>query len=323
VIEEAIAALAEQHGGYVRHEALLALGLTRDGIKHRLARGLLIPEFNRVYAVGHRPTNPIDRAHGVLLACGERSALSHGSGGALLEVVEEWPSPYHVSTSLDRRPRGIVTHHRPALLRADVVVVQGLRVTAPALIALDLAPTLSRKRLVRLVNELRLGHGLEPDELEDLLERFPRHPGARTLRDALGLQQAEPTRSGFEDDWIPFAVRHHLSGWTMNVHVGRHRVDVLFAPDLLVVQLDGYPTHSLPVAVEDDKEQDAEILEEFGIPTIRITRRQFRADPDRQAERIRRVLATRRAADPHAPAASPPAAPDGPENCTPDRIAIA
>jgi hypothetical protein len=212
----------------------------------------------------------------------------------LWEVVRSWPKRFHVSTALDRRPAGITTHHRPALLRTDITVHRRLRVTTPALTVLDLAPRLTRKRLLRVVNELRLRNLLDIQDLELLLERFPRHCGARRVREGLGLAQREPTRSGTEDDWPPFASAHGLTDWEMNVHVGPYRVDVLFLPDLLIVELDGWPTHSLESAIEEDKDRDADILERFGIPTIRITRHQFRTNPPRQAARIHRILEGRR-----------------------------
>jgi hypothetical protein len=293
-IDDRIAEIAEPQGWHIHYRQLRAIGLSRRAIEHRVSRGSLVRVFSQVFAVGHRPTEPVELAHGALLACGPRAALSHGSGGALWQIVKSWPQRFHVSTSLDRRPAGITTHHRPALLRTDITIEQGLRVTTPALTILDLAPTLSRRRLIRAVNELRLRDLLEIHELELLLERFPRHRGARRIRDTVGLAQREPSRSGIEDDWPPFAAAHGLTGWEMNVHVGPHRVDVLFLPDLLIVELDGWITHSLEPAIEEDKDRDADILERFGIPTIRIPRQQFRAAPGRQAARIHRILEGRR-----------------------------
>jgi very-short-patch-repair endonuclease len=293
MIEDSIRKVAHDQGGYVTYWQLREqLGLTHDAIKHRIARHFLIIEYRGVYAVGRRPTNPIDRAHGALLACGPGAGLSHQSGGSLWGVFRSWRQPLHVSTRLDRRPKGVKTHHRPALTTRDFVIQQGLRVTTPAVTILDLAPTLTGKRLLRIVNEFRLTKRLELVELEDLLRRFPRHPGARHIRQLLRVSQQEPTRSGIEDDWPEFAARHGLTGWEMNVLVGRYRVDVLFIPDLLIVELDG-PTHDL--TTHRDKDQDAEILTRFGTPTLRIPVDQFTAKPAEQAARIHKILADRRA----------------------------
>jgi hypothetical protein len=291
MIDDCIRKLAHNQGGHVTSPQLREAGLTRSAIRNLVARRFLIVEYFGVYAVGRRPTNPIDRAHGALLACGPGAGLSHHSGGSLWGVFPSWSQGFHVSTRLDRRAKGVKTHHRPALSDADFVIRAGLRVTTPALTAYDLAPRLTPKRLIRVVNQLRLANGLELQALEDLLRRFPRHPGARPVRAMLGIAQKEPSRSGPEDHWPIFAAAYGFTNWATNVHVGPYRVDVLFLPDVLVVEIDG-PTHDL--TADSDKEQDAEILTRFGIPTLRIPVEDYERMPAKQAARIKRILAVRR-----------------------------
>lgn len=295
-IDAEVGALAGTQGGYVTHAQLLALGMSRTGINRRVQSGRLIPVYRGVYAVGHRPTNPLDRAHGALLAVGERAALSHDTAASLWGIWPQWRFPLHVSSPLDRRPRGLRVHHRPALLQSDITTHHGLRVTTPALTYLDLAPRLTEKRRIRAMNELRMGRLVTPDDLYALIERFPRHPGRRHVIPILGTAPAEPDRSDFEDEWHPFARHWNMPPYETNGVVGGYRVDVLFIPDLLIVQLDGWQTHGTKTAFETDRAQDAEILAETGIPTLRITRDQFRSDPARLARRIHATLDRRRRA---------------------------
>jgi len=295
VVEDLIREAADEHGGYVTHAQLREIGLTQSGIKHRIARGFLIVEYFGVYAVGHRPATTLNRARGALAACGPHSGLSHHSAGSVWRVSRHWSLPFHVSAPVRCRTKGIRTHHRPALTDRDFVVGQGLRVTTPALTAYDLAPSLTPKQLIRVVNTFRLANGLELRELDDLLRRFPRHPGARHVRAMLGIAQKEPGRSGAEDDWPIFAAAQGFTGWDTNVHVGPYRVDVLFLPDVLVVEIDG-PTHEL--TADSDKEQDADILTRFGIPTLRIPVGDFETMPAKHAARIHKILASRRPAPP-------------------------
>ena len=77
----------------------------------------------------------------------------------------------------------------------------------------------------------------------------------------------------FEVEWPRFARRYGLPKYEMNVHVAGARVDVLFTPDRLVVELDGWATHGTRQAYQRDRMQDAHILATSGIPTVRITRR--------------------------------------------------
>jgi hypothetical protein len=298
-VDEAIARIARRQGWNVSYEQLMEVGMTRMALRHRLARGLLVEEFFHVYSVGRPPTNPIDRAHAALLATGPRSALSHTSAGSLWRITKRWREPLHVSTPLDRRPRGIVTHHRPSLTRADIHTDEetGLRVTTAALSVLDNARSLGEKRLIRAVNELRLGGHLEVEELQEMVERFPRHPGRRLVERVIGQAQSQPTRSGLEDRWPPFADEHGFTGWTMNALVCGYRVDVLFEPDLLIVELDGPVTHDMPLQAQADKHQDADIYARMGIPTIRITEERFASAPAEHSARIRQILAARRGPD--------------------------
>lgn len=292
-VDQRIGQMAVQHGGHVHHDELLELGLTRSAIRHRIARGFLIPVHHHVYAVAHLPTNPLDRAAGALLACGPHAGLSHSAAASVWSVLDQWFLPFEVSSRIDRRPTGIRVHHRPALLDLDFTIHRNLCVTTPALTMLDVAPRLSPKRRIRVFNELRLHHRLEPEELLRLMQRFPRHPGTRLMHPIVLAAPDEPTRSYFEDDWPPFAITYRLPAYGMNQLVGGYRVDVVFLPDLLIVELDGWRTHGMPPSFESDREQDAAILAQTGIPTMRITYRQFHDSPSEQADRILTVLAAR------------------------------
>lgn len=289
-----IAAVAEHQGGHVTHAQLVALGLTPRGIEHQLARGLLLRVFRGVYAVGHLPTNPIDRAHGALLAAGPRSLLSHGSAATLWGVWQRWGYPFEVTIAENRRPPGLRVHHSATLTVADVATERGLRVTSPARTILDIAPRLTDRRLARAINDLRLRRLLTLQAMERLADRLPHRAGAKRIRAIVAVSHREPTRSAFEDDWIRFAARYRLPDHDMNVHVCGHRVDVLFTPDRLIVELDGWDTHRTKAAFKADREQDAEILARTGIPTIRITHDGLHRRPAEQARLIRRLAQSSR-----------------------------
>jgi very-short-patch-repair endonuclease len=286
--------LAERQGGHLTRGQLVALGFTRHAIANEVARGRLIRTFYGVYAVGHLPTNPLDGAHGALLASGSRSVLSHESAAALWGIWPQWNQPFEVTIAENRRPPGLRVHHSRTLASDDITAERGLRVTSPARTILDVAPRLSDRRLARAINELRLRHVVTIDALAELADRLPTRRAAGRVRAIIGITHAEPTRSAFEDEWIAFARRHRLPAHDINVHVCGHRVDVLFTPDRLIVELDGWHTHRTRQAFTTDRDRDAEILARTGIPTIRITYETFRGRPAEQARRIRRVLALSR-----------------------------
>jgi len=287
-----VAALARRQHGYVTRRQLQALGLGVKAIDYRLGTGRLIRVHAGVYAVGHLPTLAVDRAHGALLACGERAVLSHRSAATAWGMFGEWRMPFEVTSPTSRRRDGI-TVHRAELRRRDVRVQLGLRVTSPARTVLDIAPRVRDRRLTRIVNDLRLANQLRLSELADVLERNPRHPGARRLRPFLEAERG-PTRSELEDRFLAFARRHGLPEPRINTVISGYEVDVFFPVERVIVELDGWAFHSSRASFHSDRERDAEMLR-LDIPTVRITWERLATTPEREAERLHAILARRRA----------------------------
>lgn len=284
-------------GGHVTRVQLLDLGLTRRAIRYRVQRGLLIEVFSGVYAVGHLPSHPHDRARGALLATGPRSALTHDSAASYYGVWKRWRYPLHVVVPVDRRLTGVIIHRNRRLLKTDIRQPEpGLRVTSPQITLLDVAPRLYARRLRRVVNELRLAHRIPLDDLAATIERFARHPGARLLRPIVETSHEQPTRSNWEDEWAAFASTYELPDYVMNEHVCGHRTDVLFRHERLIVELDGRETHDTPDAFVSDRQQDAHILAETGMPTVRMTWVNFHRRPGEEAARLQAILKGRRSA---------------------------
>jgi very-short-patch-repair endonuclease len=295
-IDSEISAIAGPQGGYIHQRQLAKLALTADAIYHRVLRGSLIPAYYRVYAVGHVPTDPISRAKGALLAAGPRSALGDISSGSYYGIFRHWRYPLHVIVPTDRRINGLVIHRNRRLLRSDVVSPEpGLRVVSPALALLESAQYLSEKRLRRVANEIRLKHRIELNELQALVDRFPRHPGVPVLTPIVATSQRQPTRSAWEDEWPAFAASHQLPPYVMNEFVEGHRTDVLFLSAQVIVELDGWDTHQTHEAFSADREQDAVILAKTGIPTVRVTYERLHHHPQREADRLHTILGRRRA----------------------------
>src|SRR5437588_7725733 len=130
-IDRRIAALAKRQRGHVKRGQLLAMGLGAEAIRYRIKIGRLIPAYAGVYAVGHRPTLPPDRAYGALLACGPGAVLSHGTAAAAWGVFKRWEVPFEVTAPCVHRRRGMRVH-RASLERRDITVQLGLRVTSAA-----------------------------------------------------------------------------------------------------------------------------------------------------------------------------------------------
>ena len=207
-----IAALAADQYGYITRAQLLRAGtrrLRRSSTACR--RGRLIPVHAGVYAVGHLPVGPVARAFAAVLACGPGALLSHGSAATLWGFNKYWDTPLEVTVVASQRRRpGIKIHRSRTLTDPDRDCQLGIPVTSPARTALDIAPRLADKRLIRVVNDGRHARVLHLDDLVDVLDRNPTLPGAKRLRHLAETQPDGPTRSELEDAFLAFAKRFAL-----------------------------------------------------------------------------------------------------------------
>ncbi len=290
-VDRAVAAISHRQRGYITREQLSRLGLDPNAIVYRVRIGRLIPAHHGVYAVGHLPVSPPDRAAAAVLACGPGAALSHASAAALWDFGR-WRTPFHVTAPSNHRRPGIRVHRSTSLARRDLVRQLGIRATSPARTILDCAPALGGRRLTRMVNNARIANRLRLADLADVLERFPRHPGARAL---LPFVQAPtgPTRSEFEDAFLIFCRRYDLPRPLINQRLAGYEVDALFAAERVVVELDGWSFHSSRASFETDRDKDADLLV-VGFATVRITWERLLSSPDAEAQRLRAILGRRR-----------------------------
>jgi very-short-patch-repair endonuclease len=261
---------AQKQGGHVTWAQMLEVGMTTRTISRWIASGKLIRVYRGVYAVGHLQSNPIDAAHAALLAGGERCALAGPCALVLWGVWRYWPKRLEIVLAGDRRPSGLIVHRSTTLLKRDITMVQGLRVTSAARTMLDNASRLNAKRLARAVNDLRLRDLLTVEQIEDVIARNPTHEAVTLLQPHLEFAQEEPTRSELEDRFLPLLRRHKLPTPRINAHVVGYRVDAYFPDHALVVELDGWKQHRSKERFLGDRRQDFAILAATGIPTVRL-----------------------------------------------------
>ena len=291
-LEVKIAQIAGRQQGNITRAQLIDLGMAPTPITRWVRLGRLHRVYRGVYAVGRPPATPLEKAAAAVLACGDRAALSHGSAMTLWGFWKRWDLPFEVSLAGDRRPKGIKTHRPSGLLQRDIRFHQGVRVTSPARTLLDSAPSVPARSLTRAINDARRNGLITLDALADVVRRFPLHPGAALLA-AHALAQHNPTRSDFEDVFLPFCERYGLPTPKINTIVAGYEVDAYFEDEQLIVELDGWGFHSDRQAFEDDRERDATMLA-LGIITIRITWARLHEQPEREAQRLHAILEAQR-----------------------------
>jgi hypothetical protein len=277
--------------GYVTRRRLLLGGIPAKTIDYRVKVGRLIPVYAAVYAVGHVPTLPQDRAYGALLACGPRAVLSHRSAASLWGIFRSWDMPFEVTTPTKRVRPGIRTH-RAKLTPADWCVEAGIRVTSPARTCLDIATIVRERTLTRAVNDLLAHPHMSVEHLRDVLERFPRHPGAARLR-PFAERTSGFTRSDLEDRFVAFCERFGLPTPKTNIWVAGREADAFFEQERLIVELDSEQFHASRSRFRSDRDKDANALA-VDLPTLRITDDRLSEAPEREAERLHAILAMRR-----------------------------
>lgn len=268
----------------------LCSDLVRRGIWERPCRGLYGP-------VGVAWTWRRRLMAAVLLAP-ERSLISHRSAAALLGVGGfDAPMPEITiprGTRL-RRP-GIVVHESTDLHLAEVRRIDGIPITGPRRLAMDLGAVVSEARYRQSVRELRMRHRITS---QGLLHTYLRHK--RSGRDGGGALRAWLDRyyavegvpeSGLElvvldaliDAGLPAPVAQH---W-VRTPIGAFRLDLAW-PDLrIAVEVDGR-LHGAPDVTAVDARRDA-ALEALGWTIIRVRSWSLTADLRWTIDRLRSVV---------------------------------
>ena len=295
--ELAIARIAARQHGVVTRVQLLDAGLGARSIARRTDAGRLHRLHRGVYGVGYAPTDAHARALAAVFACGPRAVLSHRWAAMLWELIAETPRRVEVTSPGSRCPRGISAHRSRALTPPDVTKQRGIPVTAPARTLVDLADVLDDRGLARAVNEAQLRRLVR-------LASSPQRSSARRVGgrspDCVRSRPCDaPTRSALEDAFLAFVDRHALPRPSVNRTVAGFEVDMLWAEQRLVVELDGHASHERPATFEADRERDAE-LTAAGFRVLRVTWRRLREHPGREAARLATLLGDGRTAEtPH------------------------
>jgi hypothetical protein len=287
-LEAEVMDLARRQHGHVARWQLLGLGVSQGLIAGRLASCAWVAIHKGVYCIGPRRDDPVSRAAAAVLACGSGAVLSHASAASLWGFLPRWSFPLEVTAERRRERPGITAHRCPSLQPRDITRQRGVPATTPARTALDIAPRLSDKQLTRLVNNQRHDGNLRPAALQDIVQRNPRHPGARLLS-PFAHDHSNPTDSPFEDDFKGFVARYGLPQPVYNFPYNGRRLDVFFPEHGVIVELDGWDYHRDRDAFESDRERDADHLD-HGHVTIRITKERLENQPDYEAARLHRIL---------------------------------
>ena len=294
-LERRILELAETQNGRVTRSQLLALGLGRGAILHRLHSGRLIAARRGVYTLGVGPETPEARWLTAVLACPLGTVLSHLSAAALWSVLRADPPVIDVSTPhrSGTRRDGIRLHRPLDLPEEEVTEHRGVPVTSVGRTLMDIATVVSARTLERALDEAEFLGLVDALEIQQLLERHAGTPGAARL--AKVLERHRPgstrTRSPLEEAFFTLVISARLPRPEVNVSLAGYTVDFLWRDHGLVVETDGRASHDRLTQRERDSRRDA-VLSTAGFRTERYTWTQVTRRPEEVLSVLRSLLQT-------------------------------
>lgn len=291
-----VARIAAVQKGFVVRDQLLAAGLGRGAIVHRLGTGRLRERYRGVYLVDRAWVEPLGEEMAAVLHFGGYAALTHQSAALVWGLLRTAP-PQVTLTIVGKtgRSRHGLRLHRLTLGRRDIRVRDALPVTAPARTLLDLAAEADDAELEEAV-AVAFQRGLaSADEIRAAIRRAPSRKGARRLAHLLDAGGAWGfTRSKAERRMRELLRAAELPQPRANAPLLGYVADFLWAERKLVVEVDGYLFHSDRRAFESDRRRD-QVFAAGGYTVIRVTWAQLSNEPLAVVARVAQALAARAA----------------------------
>jgi predicted transcriptional regulator of viral defense system len=292
-VDALIAGLAaRQHGvGSLAH--LIAFGLSRNSVSRRVNAGRLHRLHQGVYAVGHKRLTQRGRWMAAVLAGGESARLSHRSAAVLWGLLPARGGT-HVTTPTNKHNRDGIEFHSQSLQLDEVTTHDGIPVTTVARTLLDIAAT-ERDQLERAFNEAEYRRLWDEVGVRQLVERYPRRPGAPALSTLGNAGARGITREELEHRFQALVEKFELPRPMLNAELelepGRWiRLDAMWTGARLIVELDSRAAHDTTSRFDGDRERDR-ILALAGWRVVRLTWKHLTNDAERVATDLRTLIA--------------------------------
>ena len=255
-MERELARIAATSYGVVTRTQLVRAGLTAEEIKQRVRRGTLLREHRGVYRVGHQAPSVAALYLAAVHACGDGALLSGRAAAYHLGLLKGSAPPPEVTAPGKRRVQGLRTR-RSLVDRCDTTTWRRIPVTTVARTLVDLAAVLAPDDLARTCHEAGVRHSTTPAQVEAVLARRPRAPGAQILRRIL-RGDVQVTLSALEARFLARLREAGLPLPTTNRPAGGRRVDCRWPEQRLTVELDSYRYHHSRHAWEQDRRRERE-----------------------------------------------------------------
>ena len=292
-----IAELSSRSHGIITARQLRVLGVSRDAVATRVARGTLHVVYPRIYAVGR--SRLTQRATWVAagLAAGEHGALSHCAAGAFLSIWRRRVATIDVTgCSGSQALRRDTRFHERHLAPHERMFVEGTYVTTIPVTLVDLCRYLKVEQVAAAISQAEFLNLLDPVELRAVMASTRR--GRQKLEAALTLvgYGSVGTRSWLEDRFALLMTRAGMAVPPANIGArvrdGIIEVDRLIRELRLCLEVDG-PAHERPAQIMLDAQRDARLMA-AGYRVERFSWRDVQQRPEDVVGRLRILVELQR-----------------------------
>ena len=136
------------------------------------------------------------------------------------------------------------------LARADIMEIEGFRLTTPVRTAMDLACKLSRYEALAVLDGFMRRHGLTQADLKAELPRYRRRRGVVQLRQLIPIADPQAESSG--ESWTRLAIidaglpTPQPQYWVSDGDFDTYRLDLAYPKHRVAIEYDGRDFHSTP-----------------------------------------------------------------------------
>ena len=280
-----------RHDGVITHAQARAAGLSRRTVARRVQSGQWRRCSRGVYFVDDRPFSDAARIRAAVWGYGLQAAASGLTAAYWHGLTQFAPATVEVTVPRDshgRRHEGTRVRRRD-LHRADVVELNGMRVTALDLTVVEAAA--QRGGGAPLMDTaLQRRHV----DLPSLWRTHLRNKGRTGApRSRLLLQAAAGEAHSVAERILHQLLRDAgITGWKANYRVGGYRVDVGFGARKVAIEVDGFAFHSDPDAFQIDRQRQNDIVL-LGWQVLRFTWLDLTTYPERVVALICTAISAR------------------------------
>ena len=287
-VERAIARIGGRQDNVITREQLVASGLGRGAIAHRVATGAWQRLHRNVYLMGPAPPTRMARARAAALSSAG-AVVSHRTAAALLGLLPERRDEVDL-TVVARNPKsrsGIRLHRVGAFGPGEVTNMRGIPLTSVARTICDMAATEPASEVEHAYQEALYRRIVSPRGLAAVIKREPRRRGAPVIR-AL-IDDPRMTRSERERMLLKLIDAAQLPKPLTNVRLHGFLVDAYWPEHGLVLEFDGWQGHGHRHAFDGDRKRDQVMLAN-GQRAMRVTDRHLTREPVALVARIAQTL---------------------------------